>query len=84
LEIDSDSITYVSRRGDVFLFPLNGGDFLVNGRVVDPPQDPAFQLYASPFIQSQYGSGLFKAEWRGSSLTLDFQDPKHPQRIMEP
>ncbi|MFB3784797.1 MAG: hypothetical protein ACE15F_00365 [bacterium] len=84
LEIDTDSVTYVSRRGDVFLFPLDGGEFQVNGRVMDPPRDPSFQLFSSPFTQSQYGSGLFKAEWREWSLILDFRDPQKPQRIIKP
>ncbi len=84
LEIDADSVTYVSRRGDVFLFPLDGGEFQVNGRAVDPPQDPSFQLFSSPFTQSQYGSGVFKAEWQKWSLSLDFHDPMKPQRIIKP
>lgn len=84
LEIDNDSITFVSRRGDVFLFPLDDGDFLANGRRIDPPADPAYQLFNSPFIHSDYGSGIIKAEWQGYSLLIDDSDPANPKRIADP
>lgn len=84
LEIDNDSITFVSRRGDVFLFPLDDGDFLVNGRVENPVEDTAYRLFSSPFIQSDYGSGFLKAEWQTYSLTIDIRDPENPKRIVEP
>lgn len=84
LEIDNDSITFVSRRGDVFLFPLDDGDFLVNGRKIDPSTDSTYQLFTSPFIHSDFGSGIIKAEWQGYSLLIDNSDPNNPKRIAEP
>ena len=80
LIVDDQSITFVSRRGDVFLFPLKGGDFLVNGRPIDPWNDPEYDLYSSPYVQSRYGSGYFTAKWAPYSLVLDLRDSKSPVR----
>ena len=84
LTVDKQSVTFVSRRGDVFLFPLDQGDFLVNGRVVDPWKDPAYDLFSSPYTNQKYGSGLFTGKWNPFSLTLDFRNSSSPQRIVEP
>ena len=84
LEIDNDAVTFVSRRGDVFLFPFDGGKFLVNGYEIDPKTDPKYDLYSSPYAQSKIGSSRFQANWQLFSLTLDLQNPLHPRRIIIP
>ncbi len=84
LKMDQTSLTFVSRRGDVFLFPLQEGNFMVNGHEVDLSEDPHYKLFNSPFIQSDYDSGYLKAEWQEYSLTIDIRDPAHPLRIVNP
>jgi len=84
LEIDNDSVTFVSRRGDVFLFPLDEDDILVNGNLVDAHADSANKLFNSPFIKSEYGSGVLDAKWKGYSLHLDLRDLEKPVRVVKP
>lgn len=83
LVVEPDSVTFVSRRGDVILFPLDNSDFLVNGRSIDPSGDPEYQLFSNRYIASEYGSGLFEANWPPFSHWLDFSDPNNPIRRME-
>jgi len=81
LEIEKEWASFVSRRGDVFLFSLQGRDFMLNGVKSDPWKDSSYDLYSSPFARSVYGSGIFKVQWNPFSLELDFTDPKSPKRI---
>ncbi|RJP19320.1 MAG: hypothetical protein C4527_27470 [Candidatus Omnitrophota bacterium] len=81
LTVDKQSVTFVSRSGDVLLFPLDDGEFLVNGHALNPLTDSTFDLYSSPFTQSQYGSGIFKANWLPFSHLVDLRDSKNPLRI---
>jgi hypothetical protein len=74
LQISSQSITYVSRRGDVFLFPFDEGNFIVNEHVMAPEADPAYQLYSSPYVNAVYGSGLFHAEIDGDVFSFNVND----------
>lgn len=79
LEIENQSVTFVSRGGDVFLFPRDNGNFLVNGQSMDPT--PAtYDLFQSPYVQSQFGSGYYEIEWGNETLIWDFSDPQNPQK----
>lgn len=84
LEIDQGTVTFVSRRGDVFLFPLDEGPCLINGHVENPKTDPGYDLFSSSYTKSEYGSGRFQANWQLFSLTLDLHDPMRPRRILIP
>ncbi len=84
LKIDEDSVTFVSRRGDVFLFPLDDDDFLVNGRALDPRAEEPFHLIDSPFVQADFGVGKLHVEWQNFSLSIDLSDPQNPQRMILP
>ncbi|MBI1390155.1 MAG: hypothetical protein GC154_17070 [bacterium] len=84
LIVERDSITFVSRRGDVFLFPLKEGEFLVNGRPVDPWRDPDYSLYSSKFIKGGVGEEPIEAEWPPFSLRIDRSDPARPRREIHP
>ncbi len=81
-EADRNSISFVSRQSDVFLFPRNDGSFLVNGKEIDPINDSSYDLFSSPFVHSQYGSGVMKVDWPPDSVTLDFRDTANPKRII--
>ncbi len=80
LQMDKESVTFVSRNGDVFLFPMDQGKFLVNGEPVDPLSDPTFDLFSSPFTHSAYGSGFYEFEWAPFSHTIDLRDSGKPLR----
>lgn len=80
LLIDDHSVTFVSRRGDVFYFPRNGGDFLVNGNRIDAYTDPEYDYFSNPFIQSKSNSGIIEANWNSNSLQIDLSDPNNPIR----
>ncbi len=84
LKIDNDSVTFVSRRGDVFLFPLDEDEILVNGNTIETLADSSNKLFNSPFIQSEYGSGVLDAQWKGYSLHLDLRDSEKPIRVVKP
>jgi hypothetical protein len=80
LLIDDDSVTFVSRRGDVFYFPRKGGEFLVNGIKIDAQNDSKYDYFSNPFIQSKWDSGIFDAKWNALSLRIDMSDPANPIR----
>lgn len=82
LEIGEDWATFVSRRGDVFLFSLTGDDFMVNGETVNPWNDESYLLYSSPYTYSEYGSGIFTVEWCPYTLNIDLSDPESPKRVI--
>ncbi len=82
LEIGEDWATFVSRRGDVFLFSLTGDDFMVNGETVNPWNDESYLLYSSPYTYSEYGSGIFTVEWCPYTLNIDLSNPESPKRVI--
>ena len=82
--VEHNSVTFVSRKGDVFLFPLDGGEFLVNGYEVDPWNDNGYQLYGGRFVTAQPGPHPFKAEWKPFGILIDRSDPFLPVRIVKP
>lgn len=84
LGTDENSVTFVSRRGDVYLFPMEGDRFMVNGRVIDPWNDDSYKLISSPFAKSEYGSGLIEVAWDEYRLTIDIRAPENPIRSVEP
>mgnify|MGYP006273193189 CR=1 FL=1 len=72
LVVERNSVTFVSRAGDVILFPLEGGDFLVNGRPVGYDQQSPAPLHDSRFLFSEWGSGRFRAFWEPDQLEVNF------------
>ena len=82
--VEHNSVTFVSRRGDVFLFPLDGGEFLVNGYEVDPWSDPEYKLFGGRFVEAQPGTDIFKAEWKPFGVFIDRNDPYSPIRTLKP
>ncbi|MDP8243809.1 MAG: hypothetical protein P9L94_06990 [Candidatus Hinthialibacter antarcticus] len=82
--VEHNSVTFVSRKGDVFLFPLDGGEFLVNGYEVDPWDDNDYQLYGGRFVTAEPGPHSFKAEWKPFGVLIDRSDPFLPVRILKP
>lgn len=84
LKVDEDFVTYVSRRGDVLLFPRKMGDFLVNGRNVNSQLSENKDLYFSPYLRSQFGSGIYIAEWKPFALHIDLSDDENPKRVLTP
>lgn len=76
LVISNQSVSYVSRKGDVFLFPLGDNQFQVNGKPFSPPEDPSFQYFSSPFIQSDFGSSLYKAVFDKETMVWDLRQPQ--------
>lgn len=82
--VEHNSVTFVSRRGDVFLFPLDGSEFLVNGYEVDPWSDPEYKLYGGRFVEAQPGTDVFKAEWKPFGVFIDRNDPYLPIRTLKP
>lgn len=81
---EGQSVAFVSRRGDVFLFPLDDSEFLVNGFPVDPQSDREYQLYNSRFVYAEPGDGMFRAEWKPFSVSIDRSDPSAPIRVEKP
>ena len=79
LEISNESVSYVSRKGDVFLFPMEDSQFQVNGKPFSPPDDISFQYFSSPFIQSDYGSSLYTVTWDKKSMIWDLRQPASPK-----
>ena len=80
LVVDENSVTFVSRRGDVFYFPRKQGDFLVNGQRRNAEEDQEYELFSNPFVHSKYNSGVLTANWSAFSLLIDVTDPKNPIR----
>lgn len=78
--VEDDSVTMISRAGDVIRFPRGGGLPRVNGRELNPWRDPQYGLFSSPYVKSEYGSGRFIAEWPPYFLRLDFNPPGAPLR----
>lgn len=75
LVVDEHSVTYVSRRGDVFYFPRTGGEFLVNGKAIHAQSDSEYEYFSNPFMQSKWDSGVYEAKWNPFSLLIDASDP---------
>ncbi len=82
--VEHNSVTFVSRKGDVFLFPLDGGEFLVNGYEVDPWSDNDYQLYGGRFVSAPAGPHAFRAEWKPFGVLIDRSDPFLPVRVLKP
>lgn len=80
LLIDEESVTFVSRRGDIFSFPRKGGEFLVNGNRMDAKGDTEYDYFSNPFIESKWDSGIFEAKWNPFSLRINMSDPTNPIR----
>jgi len=90
-DIDSGFIRYITASGDEMYFPLietegscrygcacNPSDTKlpkVNGQVVDWK---GYALFDSPYVQSEWDSGLVEIRFNDRQLTLDFRDPDNP------
>lgn len=86
-------IEYTTTNGDVMWFPLRDSDGTcryscncnpsdeklpkLNGQVVDWSTYP---LFASPYVNSEWDSGLIEVVFNNWQLTLDFRDPNNPIR----
>lgn len=84
LSVEPTMITYVSRRGDVLFFPLDGSQMMVNGRPVDPWSDPEYQLFSNPFMKAPYGAGRMQATWSPFSLNLQWREGEGVLRELLP
>lgn len=90
---DSGYLTYFNSKGDELYFPLKRSSEInachyscncspsdtrlpkVNGQIVDWKNYPYF---GSPYVNSDWDSGLTTVNFNGRSLTLDMRDPQNP------
>jgi hypothetical protein len=89
--IDAGFVEYLTAGGDVMWFPLAdtagtcrytcncspSPDRLpkVNGKTVDWQ---SYALFDSPYVQSDWQSGVVEVVFAGKELILDFRDPENP------
>ncbi len=90
-DIDSGFIRYITTGGDEMYFPLTETDGSCRYTCVCNPSDAKlpkvngqpvdwmdYALFDSPYVESEWDSGLVEVSFNERRLTLDFRDPDNP------